>query len=97
VTTNLAQEIGGSNRGDQITAKHWGRLADDAGTNVNATLRQVRKHADLVEANLDAAAGEVRAMPAGDHSMLPTVVDAVRARCRRVRSNLTVQVARSIS
>jgi len=32
ITQNLAQEIGGGNRGDQLTAKHWRRLAAEAGT-----------------------------------------------------------------
>ena len=92
VTTNLAQEIGGSSRGDQITAKHWRRLAEDAGTNATATLRRVGRLIDLVEAQLDKAADQVRAMPAGNHSMLPVFVDTIRRRCRRVRSNLAADI-----
>ena len=90
VTKNLAQEVGGSNRGDQLTAKRWRRMAEDAGTNATATLRRVEKLAGLVEAQAGPAADAVRSMPAGDHAMLPVFVGAIRERCRRVRSNLRV-------
>jgi serine/threonine-protein kinase HipA len=93
VTRNMAQEIGGSNRGDQLTAKHWRRLAEDAQTNPTATLRRVRQWSERVEREIDAAAGEVRAMPAGDHSLLVAFAEAIRTRCRRVRANLEVSTA----
>lgn len=90
VTRNMAQEIGGSNRGDQLTAKHWRRLAEDAQTNPTATLRRVRQWSERVEREIDAAVQEVRAMPAGDHSLLSAFAEAIRTRCRRVRANLEV-------
>lgn len=90
VTKNLAQEIGGSNRGDQVTAKHWQRLAAEAGTSAKATLTRVAQMADRLEAKIGLAVEEVRAMPAGDHAMLPIFADKIRERCRRVRANLAV-------
>jgi serine/threonine-protein kinase HipA len=90
VTKNLAQEIGGTNRGDQVTAKHWRRLAADAGTSAAATLARVAWMAELVERKVGPAMQEVRAMPAGDHAMLPVFVDSIRERCQRVRTNLAV-------
>lgn len=90
ITQNLAQSVGGSNRGAQLTAKHWKRLAEDAGTSPAATLARVRRWADAVEAEAPRAAEAVRAMPAGDHAMLPKFVDAIQRRCQRVRANLAV-------
>lgn len=90
VTQNMAQDVGGTNRGDQVTSKHWRRLAAEAQTNATATLQRVSRYIDLVERELEPAANEVRAMPAGDHSLLPAFVDAIRSRCRRVRANLAV-------
>ena len=37
VTRNMAQDVGGTNRGDQLTARHWRRLADDACRTATAT------------------------------------------------------------
>ena len=90
VTNNMAQDIGGSVRGNQLTAKHWRRLAQDAGTNATATLKRVATLLDRVEAEVASAAEDVRAMPAGDHGMLAIFVDKILERCRRVRANLTV-------
>lgn len=90
VTTNMAQDIGGTNRDDQLTAKHWRRLAGDAQTNETATLRRVGRYADRVAGEPDLAADEVPAMPAGDHTLLPAFIDATGARCRRARAKLTV-------
>lgn len=88
VTQNLAQEIGGTSRGDQVTAKHWRRLSVEAGTSAAATLARVARMADLVEAKLSLAVEDVCAMPAGGHAMLPIFADRIRDRCRRVRANL---------
>lgn len=90
MTKNLAQEIGGTSCGDQVTAKHWRRLAAEAGTSPAATRARVARMADRTEAQLGPAVDEVRAMPAGDHGMLNVFVDKIRARCRRVRANLGV-------
>ncbi len=90
VTKNLAQEIGGTNRGDQVTGKHWRRLAAEAGTSPAATLARVARMMELVEAQVGPAVDEVRAMPAGDHGMLRVFADKIRERCRRVRANLAV-------
>jgi serine/threonine-protein kinase HipA len=90
VTNNMAQEIGGSARGNQLTAKHWRRLARDAGTNATATLKRVETLIDRVETEVASAAKDVRAMPAGDHEMLPIFERKILERCRRVRANLSV-------
>jgi serine/threonine-protein kinase HipA len=88
VTQNMAQDIGGKNRGKFIAARHWRREAAACGLNGTALLRRVAEMASAVAAEVDAAAMQVRAMPAGGHPMLPEFVDAIKARCRTVVANL---------
>jgi serine/threonine-protein kinase HipA len=90
ISQNLAQDIGGGRRGDQLTGKNWLRLAEDAGTAPRATLARVSTMIDRVEREAADAADEVRGMPAGDHPMLAAFGDAILRRCRRVRSNLGI-------
>ncbi len=88
ITTNLAQMIGGKNRGGHIHARHWQRMAAECGLRGVAVLRRVDMLATKVSAEIDAACEEVRAMPAGDHSMLPHFANEVRRRCATVKANL---------
>jgi serine/threonine-protein kinase HipA len=88
ITQNMAQDIGGKNRGRYVARRHWLRMAAECGINGTALLRQVAALAGRMGAELDPAAAEVRAMPAGGHSDLPAFVAAIRDRCRTVLANL---------
>lgn len=88
ITSNLSQEIGGKNRGDHIHARHWTRMSAECGLRGVAVLRRVDALANKVSATIDVACEEVRAMPAGDHPMLPHFAEAIRRRCATVQANL---------
>lgn len=88
VTRNLAQSIGEKTRGDHIHARHWDRMAAACGLRAVAVRRRVAALAKKTEAAIDAACNDVRAMPAGDHVMLPIFADAIRRRCTTVVTNL---------
>src|SRR5258707_12852079 len=49
VTKNLAQKIGGTGRGDALTARHWRRFARGCGLNPSQVLDRIRT---LAEARL---------------------------------------------
>lgn len=89
VSQNMSQDIGGKNRGKFVAARHWRRMAKECGINGTALLRRVGVMASKVASEVDAAAAAVRAMPAGDHPMLPAFVDAIKDRCRAVVRNLS--------
>ncbi|WP_083699456.1 type II toxin-antitoxin system HipA family toxin [Aerophototrophica crusticola] len=89
ITQNHAQSIGGERRGRQVRAKHWARMATACGLNARAVLRRVADLGHRVQEGVDAAVAEVRAMPAGDHAMLPVFADAIRQRCRTVVLNVS--------
>ncbi len=93
VTRNHAQFIGDDRNGRQIQGKHWRRMAEECQLNATAVLRRVRQLADKVEAEIAAAMDEVRAMPAGGHTMLKVFGGVVRARCKDLRLNLEEQKA----
>lgn len=88
ITANLSQDIGGRNRGDQIHARHWKRMAAECGLRGIAVVRRVDALAGKVGAAIETACEEVRAMPAGDHPMLPHFAAAIRRRCATVKANL---------
>lgn len=88
ITRNLAQKVGGQNRGEHIKAKHWQRLAVESGLNPKRVIARVRRLATSVLLEADAAAAEVAAMPAGDHPLLGHVKEAVTRRARRVLQQL---------
>jgi serine/threonine-protein kinase HipA len=88
VTQNMAQSIAGKTPGKHIAARHWRRMAKECGINGTALLRRVEQLASHVSTRVDAAADEVRAMPAGGHPMLAEFVNAIKARCRDVTTNL---------
>jgi serine/threonine-protein kinase HipA len=89
VTQNMAQDIGGKNRGRYIYARHWRRMAAECGLNARALVRRIEAMANKAAAEVDAAAEDVRAMPAGDHPMLRNFVAAIRERCSTVIRNLS--------
>ncbi|HEY7243407.1 MAG TPA: type II toxin-antitoxin system HipA family toxin, partial [Xanthobacteraceae bacterium] len=84
VTRRLAQRIGGAERGDALTARHWRQLARDCGLNPAQVLERVRGLAELVLAETQAAAAEVAAMPAGTHPILDAARAAVEARAKLI-------------
>lgn len=88
ITSNLSQEIGGKNRGEHIHARHWERMSAECGLRSVAVLRRVDALANKVSVAIEAACEEVRAMPAGDHPMLPHFAEAIRRRCATVKANL---------
>jgi serine/threonine-protein kinase HipA len=84
ITQNLPQDVGDQRRGRHIAEGNWRRMAQDCGLNPTGLVRRVGELAYRVEKEIDAAANEVRAMPAGDHVMLREFVEAVRGRCKTV-------------
>ena len=88
ITCNLSQEIGGEDRGDHINARHWERMSAECGLRSVAVLRRVDVLANRVSAAIAAASKEVRAMPVGDHPMLPHFSEAIRRRRATVKANL---------
>lgn len=88
VTQNMAQDIAGKNRGKYVAARHWRGMAKECGINATSLVHRVRDMASKVGAEVDKAAEVVRAMPAGDHPMLPHFADAIKDRCRAITSNL---------
>lgn len=88
ITKNMAQDIGGENRGAQIRARHWGRFARECGFNANRVIRRVRDLARRADEMLGAAQSAVTSMPAGGHFMLDLFVETIRARIATVLKNL---------
>ncbi|MFL5287591.1 MAG: type II toxin-antitoxin system HipA family toxin [Rhodopila sp.] len=88
VTQNMAQDIGGKNRGRHIHARHWRRMAQACGLGRAAVLRNVAALAEKVAAEVASAMEEVESMPAGGHPMLQRFADEIVARCALVAANL---------
>jgi serine/threonine-protein kinase HipA len=82
VTKNLVHRIGGSNRGEQLQAKHWQQFARECGLNPKQVLDRVSTLAKLVISEVAAAEFEVAAMPAGGHPILFQVREAILDRGR---------------
>lgn len=78
ITSNNAQEIGGQRRSRHIYGRHWERLADAANLSGRGTVRRVESLVASLLHELDAAAEEVAAMPAGPGPMLEIFVDGMR-------------------
>jgi serine/threonine-protein kinase HipA len=88
VTKNLAQKIGGKNRGDHIWGHHWLRFARDCGLGGRQVLARVERLArEVVEQAKDAAA-EVATMPAGGHPILDQTRAAVERRAHTLLTQL---------
>lgn len=88
VTRNLAQKIGGKNRGEHLKLRHWKRFAEEAGLNPRQTAARVKHLAGQVLAHLDEARAAVEAMPAGGHVMLKSIGTAIERRAKAVLSGL---------
>jgi serine/threonine-protein kinase HipA len=88
VTKNLAQKIGGTNRGDHLKRTHWQRFARECGLNPRQVINRVGALARSAIAEAQPAASEVAAMPAGNHPILQRTQQAVEKRARRVLSQL---------
>jgi serine/threonine-protein kinase HipA len=88
VTRNMAQKIAGKNRGEHLKRRHWQRFAADTGLNASRTLARVESLAKVVLAKASAAAKEVAALPAGDHPLMPKIVEALEDRARAILSGL---------
>jgi serine/threonine-protein kinase HipA len=88
VTKNLAQKIGGTGRGDALTARHWRQFARDCGLNPGQVLERIRTLAEAARAEAPAAASEVAAMPAGSHPVLEQAQQAVERRAKLILARL---------
>ena len=82
-----AQSIGEQRRGLLIHRWHWQRMAAECGLNATATMRRVVRMADLVLSRLDTAIEAVRALPAGDHTILAMARDEIRKLCVTIGRN----------
>jgi serine/threonine-protein kinase HipA len=88
VTRNLAQKIGGKNRGGHLKRRHWEAFAKDCGLNPGRVVARVRTLVQAVQRELDTATAEVEAMPAGTHRMLPVFQAAIHTRTRLILAGL---------
>jgi serine/threonine-protein kinase HipA len=88
VTKSFAQKIGGEGRGENLDGRHWRQLAQDCGLNPKQVFERVAALAKTALRQLDAAATEVAAMPAGDHQSLALTRQAVERRAHTILTNL---------
>lgn len=87
ITQNHAQAIGDQTGGRHIQTRHWRRMALACGLSPAATVRRVGAVSQRVVTELDDAAAEVAAMPAGGGPMLDVFVRDIRERARLVGIN----------
>lgn len=90
ITPNHAQDIGGKRTGRHIYARHWRRMAAEAGVSATATLRRVNDITASILAELSHARTDVADMPAGPGVMLDTFVADITARVRTVQRNARI-------
>ena len=88
VNRSLALDVGGKRDGRHIEGRHWLREAKACGFAPRRALALVEDLARRMLGELDAVADEVEAMPAGSHSVIGQVREAVKRRCRTVLSHL---------
>jgi serine/threonine-protein kinase HipA len=88
VTKNLAQKIAGIGRGDRLKRTHWQQFARECGLNPRQVIDRVDAFAKSAIAEVELAASEVAAMPAGGHPILERTRQAVEQRARRLLSHL---------
>jgi len=91
VTKNLVHKIGGSNRGEQLQAKHWQQFARECGLNPKQVLDRVGTLARSVISQVAAVEFEVAAMPAGGHPILSQTRQAILNRAEAVLKQLQAQ------
>jgi serine/threonine-protein kinase HipA len=89
VTRNLAQKVGGKNRGEHLKRRHWQRFAQDCGLNGPRLIARLSALTAKVLAQSEAAEAEVAAMPGGGHVLLPDVRKAVEARANAIARGLS--------
>jgi serine/threonine-protein kinase HipA len=89
ITSNNAQEIGGQRRSRYIYGRHWMRMAEAANLSGRGTIRRVEALVASLLTELDAAAEEVAAMPAGPGPMLSIFVDAIRGLATEILAHAT--------
>ncbi len=82
VTKKLAQKIAGNSRGDDLNRRHWQRFARECGLNPGQVVDRVDALAKSAIAEAEAAASEVDAMPAGNHTILDQSRQVVEGRAR---------------
>jgi len=88
VTKKFAQMIAGKKRGDELTATDWHRFARECGLGARQVIQRVRALAESAIVEAEAAAGEVSAMPAGGHPILPEVRACITRRAQTLLANL---------
>ncbi len=88
ITQNHSQQIGGQLQGRYVFARHWRRMAEEAGLSAPAVLRRVGSVTKRIAAELPAARDAVAAMPAGAGAFLDTLVAEITARTATVQFNL---------
>ena len=88
VTKNLVHKVGGSNRGEQLQAKHWQQFARECGLNPKQVLDRVSALARSVISEIAAVECEVAAMPAGSDPMLSQVRQAILDRAQAVLEHI---------
>jgi serine/threonine-protein kinase HipA len=89
ITSDNAQEIGGQRRSRYIYRRHWERMAEAANLSGRGTIRRIENLVTNILAELDAAADEVAAMPAGSGPMLGIFIDAIRGLATAVLAHTT--------
>jgi serine/threonine-protein kinase HipA len=88
VTKNLAQKIAGKSRGDHLNGRDWQQFARECGLNPRQVLDRVGSLAKAALAEVEAAASEVAAMPAGPHDVLDQARHAVEQRAHAILAQL---------
>jgi serine/threonine-protein kinase HipA len=88
VTKNLVHKIGGSNRCEQLQAKHWQRFARECGLNPKQVMDRVRALARSIISEIAAVECEVTAMPAGTDPILSQVRQAILNRAQVVLEHI---------
>jgi serine/threonine-protein kinase HipA len=88
ITKNLAQKVAGKNRGDHLKGRHWQRFALECGLNPKQVIDRVGALAQTVIVEAGATEAEVLAMPAGGHTILGQVRQAVERRARALTDQL---------
>jgi serine/threonine-protein kinase HipA len=88
ITKNMAQDIGGKNRGRYLFRRHWERLAEACGFNKRMLVQRVISLANQVLTKVDDAAAAVQSMPAGGHYGMDQVVKEIKSQANATISNI---------
>jgi serine/threonine-protein kinase HipA len=88
ITRNLAQTIGGKNRGEHLKRRHWERFFRAAGLGVRPSLERVSRLAHAAIAEAGGARDEIEAMPAAERGMPSQCKESVTRRAEAVLAGL---------